>query len=162
MRGRCLCVGVRVLIAHYFTYCLYLLNCLSKQVPACCSYIFPIIVLFILICDPSIFIKHNLFSFPPPPHPQPPPSPVCWLNDLRALSANSTLSETGNVHGSDQHKLLPQYGRFQPGVHGAAGAAEPGLCQLQQLQPSPPPYLQLILPSCTNVRPVQQPAPPLR
>lgn len=45
-------------------------------------------------------------------------------NHLRAPAAPPTLSETGNVPRSDQHKLLPKHVNIQPGVCGAAGAAE--------------------------------------
>ena len=80
---------------------------------------------------------------------------------LRAPTVPAALSETGNVPRGDQHEPLPEHGRLQPGVRGAAGAAEARLRQLRQrqqlwqLQPLPQ-RLQLILPSCTRVRPVQQ------
>lgn len=76
---------------------------------------------------------------------------------LRAPTGAAALSETGNVTRSDQHKPLPKHGSVQPGVRGAAGAAEACFCQqqLQQLQPFPQ-HIQLIFPSCTSVRAVQQ------
>lgn len=90
-------------------------------------------------------------------------SPTCTpaVTALRIPAAATALSKTGNVPGSDEHESLPKHGIVQPGVHGAAGAAEASICrrrrrqQLQQLKPLPQ-RLQLILPSCTCVRAVQQ------
>ncbi|XP_014893459.1 paired box protein Pax-8 isoform X6 [Poecilia latipinna] len=84
----------------------------------------------------------------------------------RNLSAHPsyTVVTAGNVPRSDQYEPLTKYGGIHPGVRGAAGAAETCFCQ-QQLQRHHQQQqqlqlisqcLQLIFPSCTDVRAVQQ------